>query len=162
MRHEAYELAQYQSLPLDAKVRMTKQRIKAWYEYWDGHVCVSFSGGKDSTVLLHLVRSMYPDVPAVFSDTGLEYPEIRKFAMSQPNVVTVRPKMIFPEVIKTYGYPVISKEIAEAIYYARRIRGGRTGGRKRQELRNLREREGNSQSTNSSKHQPQETDEPYF
>ena len=32
--HEAYDLAQMQSLPLEAKIRMTKHRIKAWYESW--------------------------------------------------------------------------------------------------------------------------------
>ena len=41
-----------------------------------GAVFVSFSGGKDSTVLLKLVRELYPDVKAVFCDTGLEYPEV--------------------------------------------------------------------------------------
>lgn len=134
MRHQAYELKQYQSLSLDAKIRMSEQRIRQWYEHYDGHVYVSFSGGKDSTVLLHLVRSLYPDVPAVFSDTGLEYPEIRRFAMAQENVLVVRPKMRFPEVIRTYGYPIISKEVAEAIHFARRIGGGRTKSRKMDEL----------------------------
>ena len=71
------DLLQRQSLPLEAKIRMTEIRIRDWYDYWDGNVYVSFSGGKDSTVLLHIVRSMYPEVPAVFSDTGLEFPEIR-------------------------------------------------------------------------------------
>ena len=109
-KHEAYELKQMQSLPLDIKIRMTKERIRQWYEYWDGQVYVSFSGGKDSTVLKHIVDSMYDDVPAVFVNTGLEYPEIQKFAMSQKNVVTVRPKMRFDEVVKKYGYPVPTKE----------------------------------------------------
>lgn len=134
MRHQAYELKQYQSLPLEAKIRMSEQRIRQWYEHYDGHVYVSFSGGKDSTVLLHLVRSLYPDVPTVFSDTGLEYPEIRRFAMAQENVLVVRPKMRFPEVIRTYGYPIISKEVAEAIHFARRIGGGRTKSKKMDEL----------------------------
>lgn len=119
LRHNAYELQQYQSLGLDAKVRMTQQRIKEWYEYWDGEVFVSFSGGKDSTVLLHLVRQMYPDVKAVFSDTGLELPEIRKFAVTTDNVEAIRPNMRFVDVITEYGYPLISKEVAGAIYYAR-------------------------------------------
>ena len=83
---------------------------------------VSFSGGKDSTVLLHLVRSVFPDVKAVFSNTGLEYPEIQRHVMGIENVDIVRPSMRFDEVISTYGYPLIGKEVAEAIYYARRIR----------------------------------------
>ena len=79
---QLYELRQMQSLPLELKILKTQLRIREWYEHWDGDVCVSFSGGKDSSVLLHLVRSMYPDVPAVFVDTGLEFPEIR--ALSTP------------------------------------------------------------------------------
>ena len=50
-KHTQYDLAQMQSLPLSAKIRMTEQRIKAWYEYFDGQVYVSRSGGKDSDVL---------------------------------------------------------------------------------------------------------------
>lgn len=142
--HQAYELKQYQSLPLDAKVRMTQQRIREWYDYWDGNVYVSYSGGKDSTVLLHLVREIYPDVPAVFSDTGLEYPEIRKFAMKQENVTIVRPSMIFTDVIKKYGYPLVSKEVAEAIYFARRIGGGNHNTQKNGAQRRPRKREQNS------------------
>ena len=83
---------------------------------------VSFSGGKDSTVLLHLVRSVFPNVKAVFSNTGLEYPEIQRHVRSIDNVDIVTPSMRFDEVISTYGYPLIGKEVAEAIYYARRIR----------------------------------------
>lgn len=78
-KHTRYDLAQMQSLPLEAKILMTQERIRQWYEYWNGMVYVSFSGGKDSTVLKHIVDSMYDDVPALFVDTGLEYPEIRKF-----------------------------------------------------------------------------------
>ena len=119
-KHTAYDLIQMQSLPLEIKIRMTKERIRQWYEYWDGQVYISFSGGKDSTVLKHIVDSMYDDVPAVFVNTGLEYPEIQKFAMSQKNVITVRPEMRFDEVIKKYGYPVVSKEVAQTIWEAKK------------------------------------------
>lgn len=119
-KHMPYDLAQMQSLPLEAKIIMTQQRIRQWYEYWDGQVYVSFSGGKDSTVLKHIVDGMYDDVPALFVNTGLEYPEIQKFAMAQKNVVTVRPKMRFDEVIKRYGYPVISKRVSAYIATAKR------------------------------------------
>lgn len=119
------ELKILQSLPLDIKVAKTLQRIREWVQhYGENGVCVSFSGGKDSTVLLHLVRSIYPNVKAVFSDTGLEFPEIRNFVKTIDNVDFVKPKMTFGEVVTKYGYPVFSKEVSNTIWYARKIRGG--------------------------------------
>ena len=112
-------LRQKQSLPLEGKVILAQQRIREWYDHWDGQVYISFSGGKDSTVLMHLVKDMYPDVPVVFVDTGLEYPEVRRFATEHADVV-LRPEMRFDQVIKTYGYPVIGKEVAQTIFEARK------------------------------------------
>lgn len=112
-------LKQKQSLPLEQKVLLTKERIREWYDHYDGEVYVSFSGGKDSTVLLDIVKGMYPDVPAVYCDTGLEYPEVRKFALERANVV-VRPQMVFDQVIKEFGYPIVGKEVSLAIRYARK------------------------------------------
>lgn len=128
-------LMQMKALPLHAKVVMTQQRIREWYNHWDGDVYVSFSGGKDSTVLATLVRDMYPDVPLVFCNTGLEYPEIQAFARKM-GAEFIRPKMTFSEVISTYGYPIISKENAEAIYVARRIRNGGGTAKKEKDERN--------------------------
>ena len=119
------DLRMLQAMPLDIKVAMTQERIRAWVnEFGEDGVCVAYSGGKDSTVLLHLVRELYPDVRAVFSNTGLEYPEIRQFAMSHDKVDIVYPDVRFVDVLTKYGYPLIGKEVAEAIYYARRIGGG--------------------------------------
>lgn len=120
-------LRQLQALPLNAKVLMTQQRIREWYNYFNGNVCISFSGGKDSTVLTYLVHDMYPNVPLVFANTGLEYPEIQAFAREM-GAEFVRPKMRFDEVISKYGYPIIGKEVAEAISFARRIVKNDIGG----------------------------------
>ena len=130
-KHTKYDLRQMQSLPLDAKIVMTQERIRQWYDHWNGQVYVSFSGGKDSTVLKHIVDGMYDDVPAVFVNTGLEYPEIQQFVREvkagkyncfNTDVDIVRPEMRFDEVIKTYGYPVGSKRIALNIEYGRKAR----------------------------------------
>lgn len=120
-RHNKGDLQQMQSLPLEAKILMTQRRIRDWVDYWHGDVYVSFSGGKDSTVLKHIVDGMYDDIPAVFVNTGLEYPEIQQFVREikagkydcfNPDVEIVRPEMRFDEVIRKYGYPVASKEVA--------------------------------------------------
>lgn len=113
------DLRELQALPLELKVKKTQNRIKEWYDYFGGQVYVSFSGGKDSTVLLHIARELYPDIEAVFVNTGLEYPEIQKFVKTFDNVTILRPKMRFDEVLKTYGYPIISKDIAMTIHYAK-------------------------------------------
>jgi 3'-phosphoadenosine 5'-phosphosulfate sulfotransferase (PAPS reductase)/FAD synthetase len=118
-----------QSWSLERKIQATQTRIIEWYQKWNGQVYVSFSGGKDSTVLLDLVRRIYPDVPAVFIDTGLEYPEVRDHVKSVDNVIWLRPQMNFKQVIKKYGYPLISKEVAQKIYEARKTPNGACAAR---------------------------------
>lgn len=120
MSHTKDDLRELQSKSLEEKIQISIARIIEWYETWGGQVYVSFSGGKDSTVLLDLVRRVYPDVPAVFSDTGLEFPEIREFVKSFDNVVWVKPKLTFTEVITKYGYPIISKNISNTIHGAKK------------------------------------------
>jgi 3'-phosphoadenosine 5'-phosphosulfate sulfotransferase (PAPS reductase)/FAD synthetase len=130
---ERWQLDQRQGQPLEIKEQLTLARIKAYYERLDGQVYVSFSGGKDSTVLLDLARRIYPDIPAVFVDTGLEYPEIREFVRTIPNVTWLKPKIPFTQVIEKYGYPVVSKEVAQKISEIRttgsdKLRGKRLNG----------------------------------
>lgn len=99
-----------QSWDLERKIRVTQTRILEWIMHYDSQVYVSFSGGKDSTVLLDLVRRVDNSIKAVFCNTGLEYPEIVEFVKATDNVIWLKPKMSFPKVIEKYGYPVVSKE----------------------------------------------------
>lgn len=114
------ELKLIQSYPLDMKIEKTKLRIREWYEYYNGEVYVSFSGGKDSTVLLDIVRSIYPDVEAVFSNTGLEFPEVVNFVKTIDNVTMIKPEMSFRKVINEKGYPVVSKSVSNCVRLARK------------------------------------------
>ena len=119
MKHEIWELRQMQALSLQSKISMTCTRIKAWVnEYGEEGVYISFSGGKDSTVLLHIIREVLglKSIPAVFVDTGLEYPEIREFVKTFDNVTWLKPEMNFRKVISIYGYPMISKQISKRVY----------------------------------------------
>lgn len=112
-------LKQRQSWDLESKIIHSKNVIKEFYEHFNGKVYVSFSGGKDSTVLLHLVRSIYPEVVGVFLNTRVEYPEIIRFVHSTSNIVTVYPKFTFKQVIDKYGYPAVSKEQSQFISEAK-------------------------------------------
>ena len=137
--HTVERLRELQALPLERKIMITQTRIIEFYEKLKGQVYISFSGGKDSTVLLHIARQLYPSIPAVFSNTGLEYPEIRMFALSFDNVAEVFPvwgrlgnknnkpsnmPINFKDVVYLYGYPIISKEVAQTIEEARTTPGG--------------------------------------
>lgn len=114
------ELRLMQNYPLELKIMKTKLRIQEWvFHYGLDGVYVSFSGGKDSTVLLHIARELYPNIKALYIDTGLEYPEVKQFVKTWDNVDIIRPKMSFKQVIEKYGYPVISKEQSQYIYQYR-------------------------------------------
>lgn len=120
------DLKAMQSWSLKRKIQVTQTRIIEWYQHWEGKVYVSFSGGKDSTVLLDLARRIYPDIEAVYVDTGLEYPEIRSFVKTKDNIDWIRPKIPFNQVIEKYGYPIISKEVSRDIGVAKNKPDGKT------------------------------------
>lgn len=113
--HDVQRLKELQSLSLERKIGITLSRIMEFYREFESKVYISFSGGKDSTVLLHIARTLFPNIKGVFIDTGLEYPEIRDFVKTFDNITWIKPRMNFREVIDQHGYPVPSKEQAAFI-----------------------------------------------
>ncbi len=152
------DLRYFQAMPLEIKIAMTKQRIREWVrEYGENGVYVSFSGGKDSTVLLDLVRQDFPSVEAVFVNTGLEYPEIQRFVKTFDNVTILRPTMRFDEVIRKYGYPIISKEVSETVGQARMAKERNDGAytyRLKMLDGTLKDKDGNNSIFNKQKYEP--------
>ena len=119
----ADDLRQKQALPLPLKIALTKDRIRQWvHEFGEDGVYVSFSGGKDSTVLLDIVRNKcgYKDIPAVFVDVPTQYPELKEFVKTFDNVTIIKPKISFMQVCEKYGFPLISKEVSECVSGARK------------------------------------------
>lgn len=124
------DLKRLQSESLGMKIQTTLAKVGEWYSRWNGEVYVSFSGGKDSTVLADICaywcKVINKPLYLVFVNTGLEYPEIQKFVKTFADYLRdkyeievvldiIRPKMRFDEVIKKYGYPMISKIVANAV-----------------------------------------------
>ena len=102
---------------------MTARRINEWVnEFGEDGVYLSFSGGKDSTVLGHIIREVcgYKNIPFVFVDVPTQYPELKQFAQTFDNLVILKPKISFAKVCEKYGFPLFSKEISECIAYSRK------------------------------------------
>ena len=117
-KHTIGDLKQMQSLPLESKIRMTMARIEGWIDEFgiDG-VYISFSGGKDSTVLMDIIRNEmgYKEIPAVFVNVPTQFPELKEFAQKWDNVTILSPKISFMQVCEKYGFPLISKNVSQAI-----------------------------------------------
>ena len=125
------ELKTRQGWTLSQKIDHAVGTVEAFLSRTGKVPYVSFSGGKDSTILLDIVRRFVDrDIKAVFCNTGNEYPEIVRFVRSTENVTIIRPGITVREVISKYGFPLISKE------QARNIRQARTT--KSEKLRNIR------------------------
>lgn len=127
------------SADLDYKEAMSVNKIEEWFTAWGGQCHVNFSGGKDSTVLCFITAkwlSLFKNPPyplnIVFVNTGLEFPEIQlfvndyvkwlqnRFPRLTINLRRIRPQMNVRQVLTRYGYPIVSKRIAEIIYYGRK------------------------------------------
>lgn len=98
----------YINMSLDDKIELSKDIIREFYEEVneneDGKMFISSSFGKDSIVLIDLVRSIYPNIPIIHSDTGLEYKGVYETKKLYDNVLTVKPIKTMEEIIEEYGY----------------------------------------------------------
>ena len=98
--------------------------IKTAYEKYDleHNAYISFSGGKDSTVLHYLFDEALPNnrIPRVYIDTGIEYQMIREFvynmAKNDDRFVIVKPTLPIKATLEKYGYPFKSKEHSMRVY----------------------------------------------
>lgn len=127
------------ALDMQDKEILTYEKLDEWYTAWGGRCYVSFSGGKDSTVLAYLAarylssfRTPPWELNLVFVNTGLEYPEIQKFVNEYAdwlrrefprvnvNLHRLRPKMNIRQVVTKYGYSIVSKEVAGVVYETRK------------------------------------------
>lgn len=141
------------ALDLEDKEILTYEKLDQWYTAWNGKCYVSFSGGKDSTVLAYLAarylssfRTPQWELNLVFVNTGLEYPEIQKFVNTYVdwmrrdfprvtvNLHRLRPKMNIRQVVRKYGYSIVSKEVANCVWLARKSGNGTRMARLRGEL----------------------------
>ncbi|MEN8615411.1 hypothetical protein ABFB09_09125 [Dehalogenimonas sp. THU2] len=111
---EVYEFLQKCSLPYEAKVTHAKQRAREFFDRCDGKVFVSV-GGLDSITLTYFVREFVNgDIPAV-SVSSLEDKTVQDVHRLIPNMIILKPEKSKVEVIREYGYPVISKDKASKI-----------------------------------------------
>lgn len=118
------ELRERQSWTLRQKIDHSLGVIDQFVSRLNGQVYVGFSGGKDSTVLLDLCRIVKPDIKAVFCNTGNEYPDIVRFVRELKNTEGYDIEIIYPtlkpaQVFEKYGFPLISKEVSEKLYYCK-------------------------------------------
>jgi 3'-phosphoadenosine 5'-phosphosulfate sulfotransferase (PAPS reductase)/FAD synthetase len=87
-------------------------------QYGEENFYISFSGGKDSTVLSALVDMALPDnkIPRVYANTGIELNMIRDFvldlAKKDKRIKVIKPSVPIKQSLEKYGYPFKSKRHA--------------------------------------------------
>lgn len=128
----------FRSLSLDVKIEKSKLLIKETIdEFGKDQVYLSYSGGKDSTVLSHLAKQIYPDILHIFANTTCEYPETLEQvnweqSQNSTNLLIVYPQdrnkkaWTFKRVVDYYAYPMFSKRVANAIRTYRHAKTPRT------------------------------------
>ena len=104
---------------LKDKIETAILRIQKLYEDTEGQCVLSFSGGKDSTVLAELTlmaidRGLISDIDFIFADTKLEYHAIYTFIdwyhENKHKIKRIKPDLSMAQVIKNYGKPAMNKK----------------------------------------------------
>lgn len=121
--------------PLSDKIEIATLRIKEFLKWCEGRdykeILISFSGGKDSTVLLDIVLKVHKEmnckiylVPAYAIE--ITFPETIKFIKSTVEKyrekyeylklpLLVPPKMSWNKILKIKGFPIFSKQVSVMI-----------------------------------------------
>ncbi|MCM1236821.1 MAG: phosphoadenosine phosphosulfate reductase family protein, partial [Ruminococcus flavefaciens] len=127
LNERRHTLSALRAMNLNSKIIQTKHLIReAVMEFGADKVYVSYSGGKDSTVLSHIAKSMYPNILHLFANTTNEYPETLQHIKwekeeNRTNIITVIPQDVkgeiwtFKKVVEYYGNPMFSKRVSNAI-----------------------------------------------
>ena len=96
------------------KIKLAEKLIRKALEQSQKAV-VACSFGKNSMVVLHMVRKYSPDVQVLFNDTLMEYPETYKHKKEitkkwNLNVIQTRPTKTFWWIVENYGFPLFSRK----------------------------------------------------
>ena len=90
-------------------------------QYGEKNFYISFSGGKDSTVLSALVDLAIPDnkIPRVYANTGIDLNIVRDFvfdmAKTDDRFVIIKPSVPIKTMLERDGYPFKSKKHAKKL-----------------------------------------------
>lgn len=95
-----------------------KKLIDIINHYKFKNILFSYSGGKDSTVVYHLLKelNLLDKINIVFSNTHMEFDAINEFIEKFDNVEIIEPKTALPLIYLKYGLPIHSKYTSEMIH----------------------------------------------
>jgi phosphoadenosine phosphosulfate reductase len=104
------KLKPFINMPLADKDAITEVIIERNLRELGKDVVVAWSGGKDSTLVLWKVIKRFPEVPVIFNNTGIEYPETIRFIRKitklwNLNLIETKPIKSFFQCVEEYGWP---------------------------------------------------------
>ena len=112
--------------PFDEKLKRARDLVRIFCNLFPKHSAVSCSFGKDSTVVLKLVRDLNPQIPVIFNNTGVQFKETYDFKDKlvdewNLNLLETKPIKTFWEVADQYGLPDGKKKSDRCCDYLKEI-----------------------------------------